>query len=119
MRGRLLAMLARLDSIGRAIETTLLVVILSALMLLAVGQIVLREVFETTRGDAPGRRSFAPHLARAMEPYLYTDERSYAPRLLDAPPAGAGAASASRFWFIPGIHRGNRNRLHSASRRSS
>ena len=39
--------LTRLDQIGRFAENTALVVLLSAMMLLAVGQIVLREVFAT------------------------------------------------------------------------
>lgn len=45
MPSKLLDMLGRLDRIGRAIETTLLVCILAALMFVAVGQIVLREFF--------------------------------------------------------------------------
>ena len=39
--------LRRLDAIGRVAENVALVTLLSGLMLLAVGQIVLREVFET------------------------------------------------------------------------
>jgi TRAP-type C4-dicarboxylate transport system permease small subunit len=42
---RLPEALRRLDKIGRAIETTLLVLILGGLILVAVGQIVLREFF--------------------------------------------------------------------------
>lgn len=38
---------ARLDRFGSALETTALVAILSTMMLLAVGQIVMREVFST------------------------------------------------------------------------
>ena len=40
-------MLERLDRIGRAIENTALVTLLSSMMILAVGQIVLRQVFST------------------------------------------------------------------------
>lgn len=40
-------MLERLDRIGRAIENTTLVTLLSSMMVLAVGQIVLRQVFNT------------------------------------------------------------------------
>ena len=42
---RLLGALSRLDRAGRAIETTLLIVILGGLIIVAVGQIVLREFF--------------------------------------------------------------------------
>lgn len=41
------AILSRLDRIGRFAENTALVTLLSAMMVLAVGQIVLREVFST------------------------------------------------------------------------
>ena len=41
------AFLSRLDRIGRFAENTALVTLLSAMMVLAVGQIVLREVFST------------------------------------------------------------------------
>jgi len=44
----------------------------------------LRKLYELTRNDTPSSRHFAPSLARAMEPYLFMDERSYAARLLDA-----------------------------------
>jgi C4-dicarboxylate transporter DctQ subunit len=40
-------MLARLERFGRHVENAALVVLLGALVLLAVGQIILREVFET------------------------------------------------------------------------
>lgn len=40
--------MGRLDKAGRAIETTMLVGLLSAMMLLAVSQIVLREVFNSS-----------------------------------------------------------------------
>jgi TRAP-type C4-dicarboxylate transport system permease small subunit len=40
-------LLERLDRIGRAIENTTLVTLLSSMMVLAVGQIVLRQVFNT------------------------------------------------------------------------
>ncbi|MFQ5610089.1 MAG: TRAP transporter small permease [Woeseiaceae bacterium] len=40
-------LLTRLDTIGRLAENAALVILLSAMMLLAVGQIVLREIFET------------------------------------------------------------------------
>lgn len=43
--GRLLAALSRFDRAGRAIETTLLILILGGLIVVAVGQIVLREFF--------------------------------------------------------------------------
>ena len=42
-----MTLLARLEEAGRRLETILLVVLLSSIMLLAVGQIVLREVFNT------------------------------------------------------------------------
>lgn len=45
MSNRLPEALRRLDRIGRAIETTLLVLILGGLIVVAVGQIVLREFF--------------------------------------------------------------------------
>ncbi|MCH7536614.1 MAG: TRAP transporter small permease [Proteobacteria bacterium] len=41
-------LLGRLDKAGRAMETTMLVGLLSAMMLLAVSQIVLREVFNSS-----------------------------------------------------------------------
>jgi hypothetical protein len=44
----------------------------------------LERVHRVTLEDGPGQRSYAPGLARAMTPYLYTDERSYGRRLLDA-----------------------------------
>lgn len=44
---RLISILERLERAGRFFETVLLVMLLSSLMLLAVGQIVLREVFNT------------------------------------------------------------------------
>lgn len=40
-------LLARLDRVGRRLEDTALVLLLCGMMLLAVGQIVLREVFST------------------------------------------------------------------------
>ena len=43
----LLSALARLERFGRLAENAMLVVLLGALVLLAVGQIILREVFET------------------------------------------------------------------------
>jgi TRAP-type C4-dicarboxylate transport system permease small subunit len=46
MSDNLLALLGRFDRIGRAIETTLLVLVLSILILVAAGQIVLREFFD-------------------------------------------------------------------------
>ena len=46
MSDNLLALLGRFDRIGRAIETTLLVLVLSVLILVAAGQIVLREFFD-------------------------------------------------------------------------
>jgi len=39
--------LSRLDSAGRLLENIILVTLLSGMILLAVGQIVLREVFDT------------------------------------------------------------------------
>jgi TRAP-type C4-dicarboxylate transport system permease small subunit len=42
-----LSVLARLERFGRLAENALLVVLLGTLVLLAVGQIILREVFET------------------------------------------------------------------------
>ena len=42
-----MTLLARLEEAGRLLETILLVALLSSIMLLAVGQIVLREVFNT------------------------------------------------------------------------
>lgn len=45
MPGRLPETLRRLDRVGRAVETTLLVLILGGLIVVAVGQIVLREIF--------------------------------------------------------------------------
>ena len=47
MTHRTLSVLARLERFGRQAENTALVVLLGTLVLLAVGQIVLREVFET------------------------------------------------------------------------
>ena len=47
MTHRTLSVLARLERLGRQAENTALVVLLGALVLLAVGQIILREVFET------------------------------------------------------------------------
>lgn len=41
------SLLVRLDKIGRFAENTALVTLLSAMMLLAVGQIIMREVFST------------------------------------------------------------------------
>lgn len=43
----LISFFGRLDRIGRFLETAVLVVLFSSMMLLAVGQIVLREVFNT------------------------------------------------------------------------
>ena len=47
MTRRLLSVLDRLERFGRQAENATLAVLLGALVLLAVGQIVLREVFET------------------------------------------------------------------------
>lgn len=47
MTSRLSVWLGRMDAIGRLIENVLLVSLLAALMLLSVGQIVAREVFES------------------------------------------------------------------------
>lgn len=47
MPGGLKRLLTRLDNIGRIAENAALVTLLSAMMLLAVGQIVLREIFST------------------------------------------------------------------------
>lgn len=47
MASRVLAALARLDSFGRLIENTLLVLLLGGMMVLSVTQIVLREIFNT------------------------------------------------------------------------
>ncbi|MGB5334599.1 MAG: TRAP transporter small permease [Woeseiaceae bacterium] len=44
---KVMALLARLERAGSFFETVLLVTLLSSMMLLAVGQIVLREVFST------------------------------------------------------------------------
>jgi len=44
---RTLSVLARLERFGRQAENTALIVLLGALVLLAVGQIILREIFET------------------------------------------------------------------------
>ena len=44
---RFIALLERLEKTGNFLETAALVTLLSAMMLLAVGQIVLREVFNT------------------------------------------------------------------------
>ena len=46
MSESLLALLGRFDRVGRAIETALLVLVLSVLILVAAGQIVLREFFD-------------------------------------------------------------------------
>jgi len=43
----LVSFLSRLDNAGRLLENIILVTLLSGMMLLAVGQIVLREVFDT------------------------------------------------------------------------
>ena len=43
----LIPVFERLDRVGRFLETTVLVTLFSSMMLLAVGQIVLREVFNT------------------------------------------------------------------------
>lgn len=57
----------------------------------------LRQICELTRNDSSSRRHFAPSLARAMQRYLFTDERSYADRLLQATDAILGpAAEAAR-----------------------
>ena len=48
MSARTATLLERLEKAGRAIETTMLVGMLSAMMLLAVSQIVLREVFNAS-----------------------------------------------------------------------
>ncbi len=47
MAARFIALLSRLDQAGRQLETIALVTLLSGMIVLAVGQIVLREVFET------------------------------------------------------------------------
>ena len=47
MASSFLAALARLDKIGRTIETTLLVVLLGSMMVLSVTQIIMREIFNT------------------------------------------------------------------------
>jgi TRAP-type C4-dicarboxylate transport system permease small subunit len=47
MPERIKAVVARLERFGRAAENAALVVLLGSLILLAVGQIVLREIFET------------------------------------------------------------------------
>ena len=47
MTNRLVAILGRLDSAGRFVENVLLVALLAGMMLLSVGQIIAREVFET------------------------------------------------------------------------
>ncbi len=44
---KFMTLLARLERAGRLVETVLLVTLLGSIMLLAVGQIVLREVFNT------------------------------------------------------------------------
>lgn len=44
---RLIALLSRLDRAGRQLETIALVTLLSSMIVLAVGQIVLREIFST------------------------------------------------------------------------
>jgi C4-dicarboxylate transporter DctQ subunit len=45
-------LLARLDKVGQTVETAMLVIMLSVMMLVAVGQIVMREVFGTGFGWA-------------------------------------------------------------------
>ena len=45
MQGRVLAILGRLDRAGRFFETALLVLALGALMVVGIGQIILREFF--------------------------------------------------------------------------
>ena len=47
MTGRITALLSRLDQFGRQLESIALVTLLSSMIVLAVGQIVLREVFDT------------------------------------------------------------------------
>lgn len=47
MTGRITALLYRLDQFGRQLESIALVTLLSSMIVLAVGQIVLREVFDT------------------------------------------------------------------------
>lgn len=47
MSHRALSVLARLERFGRLAENAVLVVLLGSLVLLAVGQIILREIFET------------------------------------------------------------------------
>lgn len=47
MTGRIAALLSRLDQFGRQLESIALVTLLSSMIVLAVGQIVLREVFDT------------------------------------------------------------------------
>lgn len=47
MASRLLSVLATLDRYGRLVENVLLIALLGAMLLLAVSQIVLREVFNT------------------------------------------------------------------------
>ena len=47
MSSRVLAALSKLESLGRLFENVLLVTLLCAMMVLAVAQIVLREVFNT------------------------------------------------------------------------
>ena len=49
----LIAKLARLDRFGQLLENFALVTLLSSMMLLAVGQIILREVFNTGLAWAP------------------------------------------------------------------
>ncbi len=41
------AAIARLDQVGRLVENVLLVTLLSGMMLVAVGQVIAREIFET------------------------------------------------------------------------
>ena len=48
MPGRFLAWTARLDKFGRLLENFALVSLLSAMMLIGVGQIVLREIFDSS-----------------------------------------------------------------------
>jgi len=45
MRERFVAILGRLDRVGRSVETGLLVLVLATLMIVGIGQIILREFF--------------------------------------------------------------------------
>jgi len=47
VNGRLLLLLARLDRAGRLVENLALVVLLGGMVVASVGQIILREIFET------------------------------------------------------------------------